>query len=66
MVDGLEERDYYQGRVAKATPEQEEWVHAHHAEPRDGKAPSGDPVVGTDTVGSGRQATRDTTRGVKR
>jgi NADH-quinone oxidoreductase subunit I len=26
MVEGLEERDYYQGKVAKATPAQQEWV----------------------------------------
>jgi NADH-quinone oxidoreductase subunit I len=66
MVDGLEERDYYQGKVAKATPQQEEWVRAHHAEPQDGLAPSGDPVEGVDTVAHGRQATRDTTEGVRR
>jgi NADH-quinone oxidoreductase subunit I len=29
MVDGLEERDYYQGKVARATPDQEQWVKAH-------------------------------------
>jgi NADH-quinone oxidoreductase subunit I len=32
MVDGLEERDYYQGKVAKATSAQEEWVHAQDAQ----------------------------------
>ena len=31
MVAGLEERDYYQGKVAKATPEQHEWAAAHDA-----------------------------------
>jgi NADH-quinone oxidoreductase subunit I len=66
MVDGLEERDYYQGKVAKATPEQEAWVKVHHAEPHDGVAPTGDPVEGVDTLSSGRQATRDTTAAVKR
>ncbi len=59
MVEGLEERDYYQGKVADATPEQREWVRAHGAEPREGRAPSGDPVLGRDTVGHGQQATRD-------
>jgi NADH-quinone oxidoreductase subunit I len=66
MVDGLEERDYYQGKVARSTPEQEEWVQAQHAEPRDGHAPGGDPVEGVDTVAGGRQATRDTTEAVRR
>ncbi len=65
MVDGLEERDYYQGKVARATPEQESWVHEHHAEPQDGTAPGGDPVEGVDTVSS-RQVGRDTTGAVRR
>ena len=30
MVDGMEERDYYQGKVAGSTPEQREWVEARH------------------------------------
>ncbi|HET7303620.1 MAG TPA: NADH-quinone oxidoreductase subunit NuoI [Segeticoccus sp.] len=29
MVRGMTERDYYRGKVAKATPEQEEWVREH-------------------------------------
>ena len=66
MVDGMEERDYYQGKVAKATPEQERWVSEHHTEPKGGKAPTGDPVEGVDTVEHGRAATRDTTEGVRR
>jgi NADH-quinone oxidoreductase subunit I len=32
MVAGLEERDYYQGKVAKATPEQRAWADARDAE----------------------------------
>src|SRR5689334_15252990 len=60
MVDGLEERDYYQGKVARATPEQEAWVKAHDTQPQDGLAPGGDPVEGVDTLASPRQATRDT------
>jgi NADH-quinone oxidoreductase subunit I len=32
MVDGLRERDYYQGKVAKATPEQRAWADAREAE----------------------------------
>ena len=66
MVDGMEERDYYQGKVSKATPEQERWVSEHHAEPEDGLAWTGDPVEGVDTVAGGRQATRDTDKAVKR
>ena len=31
MVAGLEERDYYQGKVAKATPGQHEWADARDA-----------------------------------
>ncbi len=65
MVDGLEERDYYQGKVARATPEQEAWVKEHHAQPEDGLAPSGDPVEGVDTVTT-RQVGRDTTEAVRR
>ena len=59
MVDGMEERDYYQGKVTEATPEQREWVSEQAAEPRDGLSPSGEPVVGRDTVEHGQQATRD-------
>jgi NADH-quinone oxidoreductase subunit I len=65
MVDGLEERDYYQGKVARATPEQEAWVKQHDTQPEDGLAPSGDPVEGVDTVTT-RQAGRDTTEAVRR
>jgi len=31
MVTGMEERDYYLGKVSEATPTQKEWVEAHHA-----------------------------------
>ncbi|KGN33872.1 NADH:quinone oxidoreductase [Knoellia sinensis KCTC 19936] len=30
MVHGMEERDYYLGKVSGATPTQKEWVEAHH------------------------------------
>ena len=66
MVEGLEERDYYQGKVAAATDAQREWVELNHAAPADGLAPSGDPVLGTDTVADGHQAARDTTEAVRR
>ena len=58
MVDGLEERDYYQGKVARSTPEQEAWVQEHDAAAQDGIAPNRGPVEGVDTVKT-RQATRD-------
>jgi len=32
MVAGMAERDYYQGKVAKATPEQQAWADAREAE----------------------------------
>jgi NADH-quinone oxidoreductase subunit I len=32
MVDGLKERDYYQGKVTAATPEQRAWADAREAE----------------------------------
>ena len=66
MVDGMEERDYYQGKVSKATPEQERWVSEHQAATEDGVAWTGDPVEGVDTLSGPRQATRDTDKAVKR
>jgi len=32
MVAGMTERDYYQGKIAKATPQQREWAEAREAE----------------------------------
>ncbi len=29
MVAGMEERDYYQGKVSRATPEQQQWLDQH-------------------------------------
>jgi NADH-quinone oxidoreductase subunit I len=40
MVEGLEERDYYQGKVAKATPAQRDWVAAHADEDETGADPA--------------------------
>ena len=65
MVEGMEERDYYQGKVAKATPEQRTWVELHESQPSHGTAPTGDPVEGVDTV-EADQATRPSTEGVRR
>lgn len=33
MVAGMEERDYYQGKVTAATPEQARWAEEHHSRP---------------------------------
>jgi NADH-quinone oxidoreductase subunit I len=40
MVDGLRERDYYQGKVAMATPEQRAWADAREAELASGSTPA--------------------------
>ena len=39
MVPGLEERDYYQGKVDAAVPAQQQWVNAHR--PAADEAPEG-------------------------
>jgi NADH-quinone oxidoreductase subunit I len=63
MVAGLRERDYYQGKVAKATPEQRAWADAREAELASSSAsadPSGGtpktvtPTASTSTEASGR------------
>jgi NADH-quinone oxidoreductase subunit I len=41
MVEGLEERDYYQGKVAKATPAQRDWAAAHADEDEPGADQAG-------------------------
>jgi len=48
MVAGMEERDYYQGKVAKATPEQRAWADAREAELASGAASSAAPAVPSD------------------
>ena len=30
MVEGMEERDYYQGKVTAATPDQTRWAEENH------------------------------------
>lgn len=51
MVEGMEERDYYQGKVAKATPAQEEYARRRAAggavEETHGSAATPEPGVGT-------------------
>ena len=44
MVAGMEERDYYQGKVARSTAEQQAWVEGH-AGGEDWAAPGDNPVV---------------------
>jgi NADH-quinone oxidoreductase subunit I len=56
MVDGMEERDYYLGKVSRATPEQEEWVHSHRRQQEDLTGTAGD--VTDEPVGLGNAATR--------
>ena len=48
MVAGMEERDYYQGKVAKATPEQRAWADAREAELASSAASSAAPAVPSD------------------
>jgi NADH-quinone oxidoreductase subunit I len=42
MADGLRERDYYQGKVATATPEQRAWADAREADLATGSASTQD------------------------
>ena len=56
MVDGMEERDYYQGKVTRATDEQEEWVRSHRRQTEDLTRTAGD--VTDDAVGLGNTGTR--------
>ena len=55
-VDGMEERDYYQGKVTQATSEQEEWVRSHRRQNEDLDGTAGD--VTEESVGLGATATR--------
>jgi NADH-quinone oxidoreductase subunit I len=48
MVAGLQERDYYQGKVAKATPEQREWADAREAELASSTAAAASRAVASD------------------
>ena len=46
MVDGMEERDYYLGKVNEATSEQRDWVEGHHVEEGEGRNPNAGMPVG--------------------
>ena len=46
MVEGMEERDYYLGKVAEATAEQREWV-SEHTEEQEGRDPNSGMPIGT-------------------
>ena len=50
------EQDYYQGKVTRATPEQEEWVRSHRRQTEELTGTAGD-VTG-ETVGLGNTATK--------
>ena len=56
MVAGMEERDYYQGKVTRATSEQEEWVRSHRRQNEDLTGTAGD--VSEGAVGLGNTGTR--------
>ena len=48
MVAGMTERDYYQGKVASATPEQRAWADAREAELASSAVTSADAVTSTE------------------
>jgi NADH-quinone oxidoreductase subunit I len=56
MVADMEERDYYQGKVTRATPEQEEWVRSHRRQTEELTGTAGD--VTEEPVGLGNTGTR--------
>ena len=56
MVAGMEERDYYQGKVTRATDEQEEWSRSHTRQNEELTGTAGD--VSEDAVGLGNTGTR--------
>ncbi len=56
MVDGMEEQDYYQGKVTRSTAEQEEWVLSHRRQNEDLDGTAGD--VTQEAVGLGNTGTR--------
>ena len=56
MVADMEERDYYQGKVTQATPEQEEWVRSHRRQTEELTGTAGD--VTEEPVGLGNTGTR--------
>ena len=55
MVAGMEERDYYQGKVTRATDEQEEWSRSHKRQNEELTGTAGD--VSGDAVGLGNTGT---------
>ena len=56
MVAGMEERDYYLGKVTRATDEQEEWSRSHTRQNEELTGTAGD--VSEDPVGLGNTGTR--------
>ena len=73
MVAGMEERDYYQGKVTGATQQQEEWVRTHEHDEQPGGAqretpqpqgarPDGSQPVGGASTGATRAGADGATR----
>ena len=59
MAAGMEERDYYLGKVSRATPEQEEWVRSHRRQVEETDGVPGTAGDVTDVpVGLGNTGTR--------
>jgi NADH-quinone oxidoreductase subunit I len=56
MVAGMQERDYYQGKVAKATPEQHAWAAAREADLA-ATATAGAPETSTSTTATSKTTT---------
>ncbi len=52
MVAGMDERDYYQGKVARATPEQQAWADAREAELASAAASTAPSTVPSTEAGS--------------
>jgi NADH-quinone oxidoreductase subunit I len=59
MVAGMRERDYYQGKVTTATPEQRAWADARDTEPAagsDAAVPSAGQTAGKSTAATSTEA----------
>jgi len=56
MVAGMTERDYYQGKVARATPEQRAWADAREAELASAAASADDSTAAPSTTAPSTEA----------
>jgi NADH-quinone oxidoreductase subunit I len=59
MVAGTNERDYYQGNVTRATPEQKAWADARQADLASGAASTGPSATATSTATSTTATSRE-------